>query len=146
MKEFCVDLEIAEELEKNNFPQTIYGWYKPNYDGRDRKPELLEVLARGTSKSSFNNLTYYRLTYAPTSDEILKELPVEINGFNFRIERTDTDFVIAYLELGYEDEVRFGYFHDKKLVNALAKMWLYLKKEGLLNENMGRSSNRINKG
>jgi hypothetical protein len=140
MKEYCVDLEIAEELEDNNFPQTIYGWYKPNYDGRDRKPILLEVLAHGTSKSSFNRLNYYRLSYAPISEEILKELPVSIyfdlNYYFLYITKDNIDNHQVYYEKttesGFKDHgLRFRIINEK-LSNCLAKTWLYLKKEGYL--------------
>lgn len=128
MKEYCVDLEIAKELEKNNFPQTSYGWYKPDYDGRDRKPVLLNVLASGTSKSPYNNLSHYRLAYAPTSDEILKELPRNINNFDLNIlwVSEEKTWAITY------DMKNNLYTYDFNLTYALAKMWLYLKKEGYI--------------
>ncbi len=139
MKEFCVDLEIGEQLEKNDFPESIYGWYKPNYDGKDRKPELLEVLARGKSKSSFNNLTYYRLTYAPFSDEIIKELPsnfiYEGDHFWLTIIKDNENNYQAYyektIEDGFKSKMLFRII-DKKLSNCLSLTWLYLKKEGYI--------------
>lgn len=128
MKEFCVDLDLSEELERNNFPQTSYGWYKPDYDGRDRKPVLLNVLASGTSKSPYNNLSHYRLSYTPNSDELLKELPE-----GFRISKNIHGYFISILDIKTTLLVRenaYKGFEDKKPSNALAKLWLYLKKEG----------------
>ncbi len=118
MKEYCVDLEIAKKLKINGFPQDTFFWYNKE----------------GYFKSRFTNNLFRKGSFsAPTSDEILKELPHEINGFIFRIERTKTEFVTGYFELSHgDDEVRFGYFYNKNLSNALAKHWLYLKKEGYI--------------
>jgi len=135
MKEYCVDLEIAEELQENNFPQTFFGWYKPNYDGRDRKPVLLEVLANGTSTSSFNGLSQYRLTYAPTSDEILKELPSKIEEYFLDILKLQIEYTVGYSNMKpYEqsDFIWLTFYNNKKISVALAKLWLHCKKEGYI--------------
>lgn len=100
MKNYCVDLEIAKELKDNGFPQNSYFWW---------------------------NKTRCSIT-APTSDEILKELPKEI--------KTKRD--CYRIDIGYDIVKKVWYcgicefFEDKKLSNALAKMWLYLKKEGYI--------------
>jgi len=113
MKEYCVDLELAKELKEAGFPQKSV-WSYFNEDSED-----LAIV--GTELDIAIS--------APCSDELLKELPIEVNGFIFRIERTNTDYVLGYFEY---DEIRFGYFHNIKLSNALARMWLYLKKEGYI--------------
>lgn len=119
MEEYCVDLEIAKELFENGFPQKCkcqwvrcysnngkWGWYFFEYkDSDDRVNKQID---------------------APTSDEILKELPDGIKivkqiGLNSGI------FAIA-CPVGN----KIKYFEDKKLSNALAKTWIYLKKEGYI--------------
>ena len=160
MKKSCVDLKLAKELKNNGFPQNTYFYHCPGevsigYEGEnelydddtwsfvdfDPTSEYIDWFSDDYDFKSDKGWADYKMREkylksiscsAPTSDELLKELPVEVNGFNFRIERTKTDFIVAYFELGYEDEVRLGYYYDKELSNALAKMWLHLKKKGYI--------------
>ena len=138
MKQYCVDLEIAKELKKNGFPQEICFYYSRSNGQEDIKGNpTYDFSSVHGGKGIFDKIYDTRLRYeycpAPTTDEILKELPHEINGFIFRIERTENEFIVGYFELSHgDDEVRFGYFYDKKLCNALAKLWLYIKKEGYI--------------
>jgi len=141
MKEYCVDLDIAMELKINDFSQkTYFCWmnftqlendfgFVHHYisDGKEYHFQANYIDSDLPAKG--------HVYYAPTSDELLKELPHEVNGFHLRIEPVlNEEYIVGYWEEGYEDERRFDYYNDKKLTNALAKMWLYLKKEGLLNE------------
>ena len=123
MKEYCVDYEIAEKLNENGFPQTTFCSYDINgtfWHGCDEEYS------------------------APNSDEILKELPVVLKNkdrdfyYHSHIERIEDENKEYY-------EISYGYFSygewvipiilpmkvisEEKLSNALAKMWLYLKKE-----------------
>jgi len=130
MKEYCVDLEIAKELKENEFPQnTFFIWSK------DREGDLI-------TKKIFGNPYSEECTNAPTSDEILKELPNNIKDPNFhyfyhlKIEKSpihDEMYLISY-GITNQDRAWMEQYHidDKKLSNALAKMWLYLKKEGYI--------------
>ncbi len=140
MKEYCVDLEIAKELEKNRFPQESNFYYSRNNGQEDIKGNpIYDFSSIDGGKGRFDRIIDPRLRYeyypAPTSDEILKELPHEINEFWLRIEPVKDKYIVGYWEEGHEDERRFDYFEEKKLSNALAKMWLYLKKEGYIIEN-----------
>lgn len=130
MKEYCVDLEIAKELEKNGFPQTSeMSWYKTEKG----KYELL--------LGEFS--VYYDEEYAtPFADEILKELPNQIKipisydpSLDYLCYLTNYKNKLTYT-VGYSNintlELEGEYFEDKKLSNALALMWLYLKKEGYI--------------
>ena len=117
MKEYCVDLEIAKELKENGFPQSktssLYyindkeGKYYTNY------PDTIE-----------RKLKFYidKIIHLPTSDEILKELPT-----GTRIKKIDNGYFVKTYP--------YDFIFKEKLSNALAKMWLYLKKEGYIIEN-----------
>lgn len=140
MKEFCVDLEIAKELKKEGFSQ------KGNffYHNINNKYQIL-------SKEDFqmiNPIIIGGEYNAPTSDEILKELPkfveseeYELNIIQRNIEKgtfefeengnNKNKFEIFYGVFGGE-VMKTPEFENKKLSNAVAKMWLYLKKEGYI--------------
>lgn len=61
---------------------------------------------------------------APTTDELLEELPWEINMNELTIEKGRLGFLIKYGEISI--------YEQKELCECLAQMWLFLKKEGLL--------------
>lgn len=124
MKEFCVDLEIARELKENGFPQNNdYYWYKNN-DWFISRPNYDDAFE--------DKMRYYS---APTSDEILKELPNTIEwigeytiiDYDLVIEKTKNGYEVSYSESN-SLHIEFS----EKSSNALAKMWLYLKKEGYI--------------
>lgn len=128
MREYCVDLEIAKELKENGFPQTsIYNWFWDNCN----EDYFVQIKALDEEDTL--------ICSAPNSDEILRELPEEVRGFKFRIEKTNNIWEVNYYiweeAPGLMEEVSLGreLCEDKKLSNALAKMWLYLKKEGYIN-------------
>lgn len=138
MKECCVDLEIAKELKENGFPQnTILQWRF--YDGSVENSFLITSRASGFGHGL--------ICHAPTSDEILKALPIIIrdnynNDFSLRIDQTCDNgeknvTYWSYESLNNFDDSEFildnKMCNDKKLPNALAKMWLYVKKEGYIN-------------
>lgn len=132
MKEYCVDLELAKELKENGFFQnTKFCWEEDYLDGTGQ-PDIILL----KNRNRFPEANYYS---APTSDEILKELPSEI----YKNYGQSYGLLIAK---NYGEDNRDGYsvdydndgnseveiFADLKLSNALAKMWLYLKKEGYI--------------
>lgn len=130
MKDFCVDLEISKELKENGYFQETLNWY-------------IEDIKTG--KIYFNKSQYpteSKTYYAPFPDEILKELPREIKDPNFdyfyhlKIEKSpihDEMYLISY-GITSQDRAWMEQYNtdDKKLSNALAKMWIYLKKEGYI--------------
>ena len=132
MKEFCVDLEIAKELKKEGFPQESENWWLENIN---------------SGKIEFN-ITQYptgsKTYYAPTSDEILKELPFDIcDGVGLNIWRTSDngEYNVSYIDWDEEDHnIHIDNIrkNDKKLSNALAKLWICVNKKGYIHENMGR--------
>lgn len=132
MKEYCVDLEIAKELEENGFPQETNFYHRIQKDGIGEFTDFSDTHL----KSDF--MTIINVYSAPTTDEILKELPKKLYGCHLEIDRTDVAYYIWYAPIGTNIDQRPKDFvagsMGKKLANALAQKWLYLKKERLLNE------------
>jgi len=122
MNEYCVDLKVAKQLKETGFPQTSV--FRCQCARGGVKESIL--LAENPDQSLINQ---YCL---PCSDEVLKELPHQINGFWLRIDCNDRSYSVGYWESGYEDERIFEHFSDLKLANALALLWIYLKKEGYI--------------
>ena len=122
MKEFCVDLEIAKELEKEGFIQNTHFYHRIQKDGIGEFTDFCDT------KSNSPFMKFKALYSAPTSDELLKELPECILGKNTSYHHYIWKEAIAYRD----DNIELICFYDKKLTNALAKMWLYLKKEGYI--------------
>lgn len=149
MKEFCVDLQLAKELKKNIFPQeTLFYWGGiwdcTAIESEDTPIDYECIMSRNEAQIAESDGSYS----APTSDEILKELPKIIIPNHTRYDMNIRHYINQHLKKKYEisflsiclkmnEEHPDNYisFDDKFLPNALAKMWLYLKKEGYINDN-----------
>ena len=127
MKEFCADLEIAKELKEKGFPQECMFRYCC-FDQSEKN-----LVIKYINESNFG-LQY--ITDAPTSDELLKELPESIINkvyWMYIIKDFDKNFQIFYENICdiKESKLKFRII-NKKLSNCLALAWLHLKKEKLL--------------
>lgn len=112
MNKYVVDLEIAKELKNNGFLQdSKFSW---EYD---------DVNSCDCIQSIDKEFSHFNTVNAPMSDEILKELPKYIDSRPLTIIIANTN-IVEYLNIPSQI--------DEKLSNALAKMWLYLKKEGYI--------------
>ncbi len=118
MKKYCVDLEIAKELKENGFKSKTYFRYQIDTLG-EVEIETNEFAVHDHVADIFN---------APASEEIIKELPKEIDNNTFQIHffKSKKLWSVGYFDY-YEPWI---YLEDKKLSNCLALVWLYLKKEG----------------
>ena len=133
MKEYCVDLEIAKQLKENGFPQTngiLYMWENGDLTTYEYQNEILGV-------DNEENLDSQGLLRSSTSDEILKELPHEINGFILEIIRYEDGTIEAdYVRSLWRDEDTEYLIKSRKLFyklsNCLAELWIDLKKEGYI--------------
>ncbi len=121
MKEYCVDLEIAKKLEENKFPQKSYFCYRKNIFCNQFPLER-------KNKYGYKILTIYS---APTSDEILKELEKYDLNLHITYDTFTKEYSIIDAQYGFEED-NDSCKNNKKLSNAVAKMWLYLKKEGYI--------------
>lgn len=122
MKEYCVDLEIAKELKENGFPQASYFLHETTNETFNGE-NYIKLVEENYEKKG-GAYFYYS---APTSDEILKEL----EGFDIIIKSYDMGMDVEY-NVTYDNGDDFFTYSNKILSNALAKMWLYLKKEGYI--------------
>lgn len=75
--------------------------------------------------------TTHDLISAPTTDELLEELPDFINGYFLTIVKCDKYFWVGY-DNEFNDKKTLCAFENGLLPDALANIWLYLKKENLL--------------
>jgi len=148
MKEYCVDLEIAKQLKTNGFPQVNIEYYHQTTNTTIQGENYLGI----KHKSDISNEGAFFTYSAPTTDEILKELPKVIiknseyyylNVFRDVFNVVNPNFSTNYYNVSYID-------HNNKCLNApenfspeedksshaLAMMWLYLK--GRVYENMGK--------
>lgn len=122
MHNYAVDLEIAKELNENGFFQETEYYFVNNH------------FEHKTNAQFANN--YDRKYSAPTSDEILKELPSRIISksnqclYFLTIYKSYNTFHVAYYNEARSESLTL--FNQKQLSNGLAKMWLYLKKEGYI--------------
>lgn len=148
MKNYSVDLDIAKELKDNGFPQKSFN-------------EWVYVKALSNNKKGYTYIWNFgralhekvkKTISAPISDEILKELPKKIHFNNYLLNveikselrqgAPKSGNIEEFWEIFYDITYRCYYhgdsffnneiINDKKLSNALAKTWLYLKKNGYL--------------
>lgn len=127
-----VNLELSKELKEAGYPQEArFRWYS----GIDHlKDEHIYL-----SESAFDNLYQPKaIAASPTADEILERLPsfflAEFDGIEYNhqivIEKEDSSYLVGAKNL--TDGCYMENVVDESLADALAQMWLYLKKEGLL--------------
>lgn len=128
-----VSLETAKLLKEAGFKQDTY-WY--HYEHKRLKEEdYKECKCEGLNhddvyypEESWNKIA------APSTDELLEELPWHTQIYK----GTDGNLgqYICHLDarsvIGQKET---KWFYHKDLCEALAQMYLFLKKEGLLNDN-----------
>lgn len=120
-------LETSKLLKENGFRQDSHFFYSVNPRPKEQRTisELDSFLHCITNNMKIPCDDLY--FSAPTTDELLEELPCLINDKSDGC-RLNIDKVITRYQVRYGNYVEF---RDKELPEALAKMWLYLKKEGL---------------
>lgn len=111
-----VSLKTAQELKAAGFPQnTTHYSFRPDGEA---------FILQDPSKRREHYIA------APSSDEILEELPEEIkdNDDWLTIQKANGLYCVMYTQYGQPKP----YFENASLVEALSAMWLYLKQQGLL--------------
>jgi|GEM_PF-4312247 len=132
LENICCDLEISKSLKEKGFRQDgLWIWVIAK-----RPSDGVVLFDRTTAKNC--NVDKYS---APTAEELLMELPKVLENDVYDDFYLDLRIYEKESECFYKDrwEERTLYindekvsFVDKKLCNALAKMWIYLKDNGLL--------------
>lgn len=146
LEQICVSLELSKKLEKAGYPQeSLFRWVKLEAGWR-----LFSIWEwENETGYSWEDLTDDRLDYewysAPTASELGEalsgfiinddvHLTLVIQKINIGTKKTFPDFGkwgITYCFLPTFTHILHSEI-DEKLVEALAKMWLYLKDKGLL--------------
>ncbi len=142
-----VSLELAKQLKEAGYPQEGLWWWNTHYDDGhwlhrfgDGFDEMMVISSdkRNSMLKNYDIKDYrtYREYSAPTVAELGVRLP---NGYHSGNSSTNAKQKFCCFEMHYSPELKC-YGFDKRNVlfeanteaNARAKMWLYLKKEGLL--------------
>lgn len=112
-----VSLELSRKLKEAGYPQEAEKWWwEDNFGLEKNKSRTLQDKKPHNPK---NGWVYFA---SPTADEILEQLPQNTYCKKF--------FINA--NTWWECRKNKRFFQEKSLADAAAKMWLYLKKEGLL--------------
>lgn len=131
-----VSLEIAKALKDAGFRQdTAFHWYG---GGAYRTELCYGMLKVGGIAMEILDKDMFNYA-APTTDELLDELPKEVNResmcYHLRI-AFGNDYGNNVFYLGYEEDEEYyldcPLTENKSLSEALAQMYLWLKKEGLI--------------
>lgn len=135
-----VSLETAKLLKDNGFSQekSEKHWVDLNFSGArgTLKPYAMSFLHGDKPWDKESLYSKHYLASAPSTDELLEELPDMVNFKNFNgmliIQKR-----LKYFDVYYRRFSGNGYFPKnirgyESLPEALAQMWLYLKKEGFI--------------
>lgn len=128
-----VSLTTARALKEAGYDkETLFNWQ--NAESTDDYGYHKDLWCL-TKTDEIWNEKYQRIS-APCSDEILEELPEHIpSGHRLVVLKIEKEYCVAYQALipmsGLYTHVEYC---NESLPEALAAMWLYLKKEGLLND------------
>lgn len=131
-----VSLSTAKLLKEAGFLQESEKWYVPDYETREGVPEKLKYFLQDGYEGFIPRYRYA----APSTDELLVELPniIQYDGSIGKLGKETKYLEIHKNNNGYK--VMYKGFHyceveeNKSLPEALAQMWIFLKKEGLLDD------------
>lgn len=117
LQDICASLEMSKELKKAGYPQdSLFYWAKFKDVWKIRDRDAMDILFPDYEKVS-----------APTVAELGEALPVLVED-NY----SDCYKSADGWECSYDRAMNGKFFTDKSEANVRAKMWLYLKEEGLL--------------
>src|SRR5262245_3107452 len=113
-----VSLGLSQELKASGFPQETYFVYYP-YENK----EGYFLQSTHDSNYSADIWPIEKAIAAPTADEVLDQ-----------IKNRGQDFEMTYWKNGFRiyDKETGSFTEDEVAAEAAAKMYLFLKKEGLL--------------
>jgi len=118
-----VSLELAKEMKVLGFPQdSFWSW---QLHKKWKTKQLILSMAK-TKPEIFD--FYSALTVA----EMGEALPRRINGYKLTIYLLQDGWDILYYHYKEKHNLLGIEIQEEKFSDAMAKMWIYLKKEGLL--------------
>lgn len=136
-EEKVVSLELAKELKAKGYKQEGEFWWNLAFETLIPKINLSyhPVLEKYENQHKAFYKATGRLISAPLAVELLERLPKRLKYKGvisaLTISTSISTFAIYYSEIGGEHR-SFLWNEDVILPNALAKMWLYFTKQGLI--------------
>lgn len=150
LEDQVVSLELAEQLKEAGYPQVgLFNYpicFSITQQGRDYQNSFVCGITFDPNNKKDQMMDEFDSIVAPTVAELGEKLPqvlrIEGHAYGMLFSNSDSSFApeIDWKEpkrykVWYEDlvvdEIVYG-FTEEKEANARAKMWLHLKKEGLL--------------
>ena len=134
MTNHVTSLEISKQLKEADWKkETEFVWGLSQINDEDKNPKW-EIFVNEEESFDLGLRSFYP---APLATEILEELPdlirVKKLHYIFTLYKRNKYLDIIYQGIGEDSgSVPNKTITDKSLLNALAKMWIYLKKEGLI--------------
>lgn len=152
----CTSLELAKELKENGYPQEGLWWWKHDITGvrKGQKDGSVPYVPHSESKELVDEwhgpfmkdwtaeyMTERFMYIAPTVAELGEVLPETIDEYSLYMEKMGNSYVMSYscpregfLKDLFVDQTYQARFPAKTEADARAKMWLYLKKNNLLED------------
>ncbi len=127
---YTVSLEVAKELKEQGWTKKCQFWWKSGGVLGGARKELVEM-ARVPSYGAAN--TAYSFCEAPMAEEIIEELPIHLFDTKLWIYQTGDPVYAVRWKDTLEDDWRDKQICNKNLSDALGLMWIYLKKQKLIN-------------
>ena len=124
MKSICVSLETSKALKAADWTKpTVFVWVRYGSPSLPRRV-LEQRIDNPPISESFGE--WY---YAPTAEEVLRELPSQIKSISahFRIYRTETKWQCSYDRYGVHADIVKTH---ESLSEAASQMWLWCVSEG----------------
>lgn len=120
-----VSLKTAEALKESGWKKETYF---ADYLQKAETVNWMKEHVRGLRRDDF--------IYLPTTDELLEELPCDINGLGLLVCKIDAGndgiYYVSYENCITRFSLTTNVLKNESLPEALAAMWLYLVKEGLI--------------
>lgn len=122
MKQHVVSLELAKQLKEAGYPNnTLWYWAVEMYNGYETD--------RWSLAPTEHLLEEHVKCPAPLTDEILAQLPHNIKIVRLH-DATNQAHKVGWFSVWLSKHPNSPVEKNKSLPDALAKMWLYLKKDG----------------
>lgn len=136
-------LELSQQLKEAGYPQESHFWWFKQLGTEDTSDPAFggydEWVLVESAAIDEGYMAQDRAFASPTADEILEKLPSSIVNDYFWIEKKSWGYAVHLYPHGSPDSKHEE--QGKTLADAAAKCWLYLKKEGLLEDNTTKGSN-----
>lgn len=133
MTNHVVSLDLAKQLKEAGYPQgTEFYWHRRGKDVSENPAYKSRVIDQRTLNTMSDQGSYVA---APLATELLEQLPPRIEGEDLEVYKgiggPDYHYYVQYAARRHNEGV-LQCLGAESLPDALAQMWLWLKKEGHL--------------